>query len=96
MSATMKLKALDTQETSSTQISSTDSGCASSPGHPVVRDPITGLPLTRGEAARILQQRCPACFSSKTWGRSYQSSVVHLLVNPASLIPSLAVAATVM
>ncbi|KAJ7573140.1 hypothetical protein C8J56DRAFT_1066824 [Mycena floridula] len=30
------------------------------------------LPLAPGEAARILQDRCPACFGGRLWGRSFR------------------------
>lgn len=43
------------------------------PNVPPPEAPVYGPPppirLTPGSAARILQQRCPACFGSKTWGR---------------------------
>jgi hypothetical protein len=33
-------------------------------------------PLTSGRAARILQQRCPACFGLHEWGRPLTESVL--------------------
>jgi hypothetical protein len=32
--------------------------------------PLNPLPLTPGRAARVLRERCPACFGLEEWGRS--------------------------
>lgn len=51
------------------------------PGPPPQRETFPSLQtdappaLTPGQCARILRQRCPACFGLDTWGRSFQEYV---------------------